>query len=191
MKRAVLSVLAVAALCVPVLAQAQGGTIAVYADPLGEDCYPLDVAPGVLQVYVVHTDTDGVTASSFKVKTGESFEGVYLGEYPGVPNFTSGYAYEGIAMGYGGCRAAPIHLLTMSFYVTGSSPKCCYFEVVANPNGGPPGLIATDCDFNIVEAQGGTTWVNPDGECVCSIPGNSTPVAPATWSRIKSMYAGN
>ena len=191
MKRALLRVVVLAALCVPVLAHAQGGTIAVYADPLGENCYPLDVATGVLQVYVVHTDMDGATASSFRVKTGNEFKGVYLGEYPALDGLTYGFAYEGIMMAYGGCRVAPVHLLTISFYVTGASPKCCYFEVVENPNGSPPGLIGIDCDFTQVEVQGGTTYVNPNGECLCSLPGDTTPVEPATWSRIKSMYADN
>ncbi|UCG50933.1 MAG: hypothetical protein JSW58_12125 [Candidatus Latescibacterota bacterium] len=192
MKRFLLLALALAVLHIPAMAFGQGGTIAVFADPIGEDCHPRDVAPGILQVYVVHTNTEGVTASQFMVRTGDGFEGVYLGEYLADPNDVAiGDAFAGVQMGYGECLSAPIHLITMSFYVTGSSPECCYFEVVEYPRSDPPGINAVDCDMNLVDAEGGTTFVNPDGNCVCDVPGGPTPVELTTWSRVKAMYAGN
>ena len=36
-----------------------GGTIAIFADPLGENCYPEHIAPGLFQIHVVHVNPDG------------------------------------------------------------------------------------------------------------------------------------
>jgi len=190
MRLSLLVLVAVSVCAMPALADAPGGTIAVFADPLGENCYPQDIAPGLFQVYVVHINDNAMTGSEFRVLAGEGFTGVYLGEYPGSTGFvTVGYAFEGIAMGYGRCFPTPIHLLTMSFYVQGSSRSCCYFRVVADPRTG--GLSGVTCDFEAVPAEGGTTYVNPDGTCACRIPGHPTPVEPSTWGQVKAMYAAD
>jgi hypothetical protein len=191
MKNVLLVLVGLAILQVPVMVLAQGGTIAVFADPLGQDCHPVDVGPGILQVYVVHVDIAEAIGSQFTVRTAPDFQGSYLGEYFARPDEMIGVgdAYAGIAMGYGECRSAPIHLLTMSFYVTGTSPECCYFEVVDYAPEYGMGLSTVDCDYNLLDAQGGTTFVNPDGGCLCDVPGVTTPVQKTTWSRIKEIYA--
>ncbi len=172
----------------PAFADAPGGTIAIFADPLGQNCYPQELAPGLFQIYVVHLNHPGMTASEFKVVADEDFTGVYLGEYPSDPNWVAvGYAFAGVGIAYGGCRPSPTHLLTMSFYSTGTSKKCCQFSVVAYPATG--GINAVNCDFELVPAEGGTSVVNPDGTCQCNIPGVTTPVHPSTWGRVKTLYA--
>ncbi len=192
MRGLIVTVLAVVALHSPAFADAPGGAIAVFGDPQGQECYVYDLAPGLLQVYVVHLNHDGMVGSQFKVEVAGDFDATYLGEYPADPNDVAvGYAFEGIQMGYGVCLPGPIHLLTMSFYVQGRSPKCCAFEVVADPEGAPPGLLAVNCDFELVEAEGGITYVNPDGTCACMVPGITTPVLPTTWGKVKSLYTAN
>ena len=187
MRRALLMLLGALLCALPVAAEAPGGTIAIFADPLGESCYPTFIAPGLFQVYVVHLNHPGMTASAFKVAADGEFNGVYLGEYPTDPNdITVGYAYAGITVAYGTCEPAPIALLTMSFYVPGSPKKCCYFSVVEHPW---EGLTAVNCDFVQVPAEGGTSYVEPDGSCPCDIPGVTTPVQASTWGKVKSLYA--
>jgi hypothetical protein len=128
-----------------------------------------------------------MVGSTFKVVADEDFDGVYLGEFPNDPNdLVVGYAFAGISMAYGECLPAPIGLLTMSFYVPGAPKKCCYFSVVENPI---EGLKAVTCGFEAVPAEGGTSYVNPDGTCQCNIPGVTTPVQPSTWGLVKSLYA--
>jgi hypothetical protein len=186
--RSVLLVLAGLLVCaVPALADAPGRTIAIFADPLGGSCYPETIAPGLFQIYVVHINHTGMTGSAFRVEADQDFNGTYLEEYLGDPtDLAAGYAFAGISMGYGECLPAPIHLLTMSFYVPGGTKKCCYFSVVAHPW---EGLVASTCDFQAVAAEGGTSYVNPDGGCPCNIPGVTTPVRPSTWGQVKSLYA--
>jgi len=187
MKRVLLVFAGVLLCALPALADAPGGTIAIFADPLGENCYPEYIAPGLFQIYVVHINHAGMTGSAFTVVADEDFDGVYLGEYLSDPNdVVVGYAFAGIAMGYGTCLPAPIHLLTMSFYVPGAGKKCCYFSVVEHPW---EGLAAITCDFVKVPAEGGTSYVNPDGTCQCDIPGVTTPVQESTWGQVKSLYA--
>jgi hypothetical protein len=188
MKRSALIVAGLALCALPVLADAPGGTIAVFADPLGENCYPEEIGPGLFQIYVVHLNHPGMTASEFMVVADGDFTGVYLGEYLSDPNWVAvGYAFAGVAVAYGGCRSAPTHLLTMSFYSTGTSKKCCQFAVVPHPQAG--GIHAVTCDFEMVPAEGGTSVVNPDGSCPCSIPGVTTTARLSTWGQMKSLYA--
>ena len=192
MRGLLLTVMVVFVLQVPALADAPGGTIAVFGDAQGANCYMYDLTPGLLQVYVVHLNHDGMAASQFKVEVVGDFDATYLGEYPTDPgDVTVGYAFEGIMMGYGECVPSPAHILTMSFYVQGRSPKCCAFEVVAFPQGNPPGLLGVDCNEDLVEIEGGITYVNPDGTCVCLVPGVTTPVLPTTWGKVKSLYSAN
>jgi hypothetical protein len=190
MRRVLIAVVVVLLFHSPLMADAPGGTIAVYGDPQGESCYSYDLTPGLLQVYVIHLNHDGMTGSQFKVEIDGKFDAVYLGEFPADPNdVTAGYAYEGIMMAYGTCMGSPTHILTMSFYVQGNSPHCCAFRVVPHPLVDPPGLAAVNCDFDMLEAEGGTTYVNPDGTCACLVPGVSTPTLPTTWGKVKSLYA--
>jgi hypothetical protein len=173
----------------PAAADAPGGTIAIFADPLGENCYPEYIAPGLFQIYVVHINHGGVVGSAYKVVADEDFDGVYLGEHPIDPSdVVVGYAFAGISMGYGACLPPPISLVAMSFYMPGSPKKCCYFSVVEHPY---EGLAAVNCSFVKVPAEGGTSYVNPDGTCQCNIPGVTTPVQPSTWGLVKSLYASD
>lgn len=185
--KALLLVTLVTVLLYPSLTVAQaGGFIGVYADPNGEDCHPQDIAPGLLQVFVVHTGIDEATGSEFQVVTGDGFEGLYLGEALGMSGLMYGNSQTGVAVGYAACLEAPIHVLTLSYYVEGGSAECCYFEVVEF-NGG---VNVVDCDMILVEGVGLKTFVNPDGNCQCAM-GSPTPTETASWGHIKSLYAGN
>ena len=184
-----IAILAIALCAMCSVASAQVAHIGVYADAEGKDCYPRDIVPNVLHLYVVLTLVNCSTAAEFTVLPSEGFDGVFLGEaVPSSEFIQVGNSDEGTAIAFGAERAQPVHILTMSYYCGGHSRPCSYFEVTANLQNNS--LAYVDCNVNLLEAIGGRTYINADGTCPCEAPGLVLPTVPSTWGKVKAMYAG-
>ena len=182
MKKAAL--LTIAMLCVASLAFAQGGSIGIFGDIGGTDCNVYDLAPGLLSVYVVHVNTAGATASQFAAPTPACMAGAtYLSDSSPFA-VVIGSSQTGVAIGYGGCFASPIHLLTIQYFGSGLTSPCCYFEVVADPLIASGQIEVVDCAENLIFATGGVGIVNPDGTCLCDVPTQDT-----TWGKVKTLFS--
>ncbi len=79
-----------------------------------------------------------------------------------------GNSQTGKSIGYGVCIAGPraILVLTINYFVQGSSPPCCQYPLLPVPwAGGQVRLI--DCDYNTLTAEGLVSTINGNGTCSC------------------------
>ncbi|UCH84851.1 MAG: hypothetical protein JSW50_03950 [Candidatus Latescibacterota bacterium] len=167
------------------------GYIGVFSDPQGTSCEFVEAYPGVMQVYIVHVDVPESIGSQFMVYESAEFTGVYLGEELGTGGIKSGNAPTGVSFGYGVCLSSPIHILTISYYVDGTSDPCSYLEIVPDPHAQNGEINTVDCDFEtvILEVGGrGNFNVSAADPCDCSDPFALLPTEATTWSRVKAMY---
>jgi hypothetical protein len=178
MKRSLL--IAICLLFVAGTVFAQAGSIGVFSFCDAFDCNFVD-AGGLIQVYMVHVNTPGASASQFMLQTPPGW--VHLGDIWNFPTII-GTSVTGVSIGYGGCYSSPICLGYANF-LGAVSPPCTYFGIVPDP-GALSGLIeAVDCAIpaNKVFPTGGQGIVNNDGSCSCSVPVEET-----TWGQLKALY---
>ena len=163
---------------------AYSDTIGVYDDTQGLSCNITDDM-ALKHVYVVHATSLGATASEWSAPLPACWTNTtWLSDTEpfGMP----GNSQTGKAVGYGTCQAGPsaIHVLTINYFVQGSSPPCCLYPVL------PPSWAATinvvDCDNVLLPAVGLTSTINGDGTCPCGYP---VPVEESTWGKVKALYA--
>ncbi len=166
------------------MAFAQGGSIGIFSDVAGSSCNLTDAAPGLLSLYVVHVLTPGATASQFAAPAPACMLGAtYLSDSSPF-SVVIGSSQTGVAIGYGACIAAPIHVLTIQFFASGLSTPCCYYPVVPDPNVPSGSIEVVDCTETLLTATGGLGIINPDGTCQCDVPVQDT-----TWGKVKSIFA--
>lgn len=180
MKVAVLLSLALLAAARPSSGQIFQHEISLYADPSHTTTDGYDLAPGVLSVFVVHETTPAASSgvsSGFRIVSSPGFTGVWLSETPLY--FFEGTTPGGIALSYGACVQLPTRLVEVRYTVFGTSAECSYLEVGAHPE---HGLVAIDCDFELIPATGGKLSINPNPTCP------PVPVESTTWGKVKSLY---
>ena len=185
MRKILLMTFAILTIAGAALAQVQAGSIGIFADVSGSVCNIPDAAPGLCEVYVVHTNAVSVDASEWALTdpacimasflADSSPFAVYIGLSPFLPNGKS----VGYAMCIGG---APILVATLSYFCGGTTTACCFHEVV--PHGIVGALQVSDCNSNLVPAAGGGARWNPDSGCMCNVL-----VHESTWGGIKEMFA--
>jgi hypothetical protein len=164
---------------------AAGGSIGVYAEPIGTDCNIPDVPSGAFTVYIVHTGTPTAAASEFSApKPACMTRTTWLSDTFVYP-VSLGNTQTGVSVGYGACRAAPIHVLTIIYYATGSSEVCCLYPVLPHPLSASGKIEVVDCAENLVFATGTISTVNANPGCACG----SVRVEHTTWGRVKALYA--
>lgn len=177
----------------PFSAFALPGYIRLSGDPDNSHCYYCDTAVGLGKMYVFHVDTDGATASEFKVNLGAAFMAVYLATEVHF-DVAVGDPTTGISIGYGECldtTQGPILLAMMSFFNLATTGPCAYVSVLPHPVTG--NLAVVDCANNVQFALGGTLIVNPNTSCFCELvpfQPDCTAVATrtTTWGEIKALY---
>jgi hypothetical protein len=144
---------------------AQGGAICLFTDDSGAGCPIRDDTPGLLQVYVIHTDALGVTGSSFAVPKPACMTGVtWLNDTQIFP-VTVGNSQDGVAIGYGACLHGSNHVLTINYSASGHSENNCAYPVLPYP--GDPFVTTIDCNDNELIAGAGISYVNSEFACEC------------------------
>jgi hypothetical protein len=159
-------------------------TIGLYNDTAGMSCNITDGSP-LKMVYVVHITSGNVTASEFSAPKPACWaNATWLSDTDiwGWP----GTSQTGKAIAYGYCITGPmaIHILTINYFVQGSSPACCQYPLLPDPWAGGEVHVA-DCNNNIVPVVGLVSTINGDATCPCGYP---VPVEETTWGRVKALY---
>ncbi|UCG52671.1 MAG: hypothetical protein JSW58_03735 [Candidatus Latescibacterota bacterium] len=159
------------------------GGFALFSDPQGTDAFIIDEMPGLLVIYVVqgYTIGDGATAAQFSAPQPECFEATYISDTQIFP-VTIGNSQTGVAVGYGQCLTAPIHVLSINYFGEGLTGECCFYWLQPDPNVPSGEIEVVDCNSQLVFMPGGAGVINPD-EGLCG-----TPVEPSTWGKVKSLY---
>lgn len=165
----------------------QAGMIGLYADPSGSVCTIEDTGPGPMNIYAVHTGTTGALGSSFSAPVPSCMTGAtWLAD---VHQFsvTLSNSQDGVSMGYGACLEGPIHVLTMSLWVTGQSTVCCPFRVLPTPGVRTGRVEGVSCDLVMNFPDSGVLIVNGNGACSCAALTAAT--QEKTWGAMKSLYS--
>ncbi|UCG51583.1 MAG: hypothetical protein JSW58_15575 [Candidatus Latescibacterota bacterium] len=151
----------------PGVSIAQAPTVAVYSDISGTDCNIPDTTPGLLNAYVVVTNSAaGLTAVQFAAPVPPCFTGYYLADGAVFP-VTVGNSQTGVSIGFGSCQVTPLHVLTIQLFVQGTTPPCCEYPVVPDPNAPSGEIELVDCDQNLLYGGGGISVINGDPSCPC------------------------
>jgi hypothetical protein len=189
MKSLLVTIAVLCAGCGAALAQAPGGTVALYSDAGYSDCTLPDIEPSVQSVYVVHKNTAGAASVQFRVVTGGDFTGVYVGHATPFSNVL-GDPLSGFTVGYEACLSSDILVTTMTWSCSGDSPPCAWLEVVASSGQPDDTVLAVDCSGASLAGEGAVMSVNPvPGVCLvaagCIKP---LPVERTTWGHVKALY---
>jgi hypothetical protein len=171
----------VLALLFPCAIRAQVGTIAVFSDNAGINCnITTPPANQLMQVYVVHVNPVGISACNFSAPKPSCFNASWLSD-TNVFAVVIGNTQVGISIGYGACKTTTTHLVTMNFLTLGTTPPCCEYPVLADPNSASGQIELADCYFEVVYGVGGTGIVNGNSSCPCgdanypTVPHNPSP----------------
>ena len=136
-----------------------GGIVGVYANTDGSDCNIRDLAPGLLEVYVVHNNIPGATACQFSAPIPACMAGVaWLSDTPEFP-VVIGNSQTGVSIGYGECLTSPIHVMTITYFGSGLTQACCYYEVLPDPSAASGRIEVVDCNSLLLYADGMTSIV--------------------------------
>ena len=81
-----------------------------------------------------------------------------------------GNSQTGVAIGFGACLEAPIHVLTINYFCQGLTPPCCEYPVLFDPNSVTGEIEWVDCDFNLLTGTSSTNVINGDSSCPCGPP---------------------
>ena len=179
--------LTIIVMCSASLVFAQTERIGIFADATGavESCAISDAAAGLLSLYVVHIGTAGATASQFKAPMPACMTGSsYLSDSSPFA-VTIGNSQTGVAIGYGACLVAPIHVLTINIFAGGASEACCIYRVMADESVASGEIETVDCDENLLFAVGQSGTINGNTSCPCA---GIVPAQESSWGKIKSLY---
>lgn len=165
-----------------------GGRVGIFSDQAGTNCAVTDAAPGLLPVYVVQTGTTGATACQYKAVKPVCFTGSFLSDTNPFP-VTIGSSQTGVSIGYGSCRIGTVHVQTINFFASGTTPACCLYKVECDPLGVDQcasGLIdIVNCDQVSALANPQIGVFNPSSACLCA---DIIPAQESSWGQIKALY---
>ena len=168
--------------CAPTAVFAQAGAIGLFRDIRGESTQLLDnsTTVGVVEFHVVHIGASAVTACAFSAPAPTCLSATYLSD-TAVFAVTIGNSQSptGVSIGYGGCLAAPVHVLTVRFFSQGLTGECCVFPIGDISTTGVVGVV--DCSSNLYEANTIPGIVNATPNCDAGY-------RPSTWGRMKASF---
>lgn len=182
--------LLLAILCLPLFAGSawgQAGSIGIFPNAAANCCLLDDKTLGLTAYYVVHVYTPGATACRYSAPRPVCFTATYLSDTNMFP-VTIGNSQSGVSVGYGSCRVGPIHVQTLNFFTTGTTPECCYYRVQPDPASSYGEIEVSDCGFQLIFGVGGHSIINGGPRCNCGYP-CPVPVEETTWGEVKSLYS--
>jgi hypothetical protein len=187
MKKFVLTIIALTFAASPALAQF--GDISGYFDQAGTNCNISDVgfAPHDIFIVLKH-NTGGVKVAKFRVENTSAM--TYIGETAAPGTLTIGSAQAGIEVAFTACQAFDAYVMKVTYFGSGTSTPCSYFNVIPHPGSQVPGqTMIVDCalPFGSVHAiPSGQAIINPGPppvQCDCNVAAGET-----TWGSIKALY---
>jgi hypothetical protein len=170
MRRIILAGLALVLLHTSTTAQIPA--VGIFTDATGTDCNVITGDPGIIEIYVVVKSPVGLSAIEFMATPPGCFNATYLGETSAFT--TIGDSQTGISIALGGCYPTSAHVLTLNYFINGSTPSCCVYPILPAPGNGD--ILLVDCDLEIVAAETIESTINGDMTCFCGY--NPAPAVP-------------
>ncbi len=143
------------------------GTVTLSANSTGTSCGIVD-GFGLVSVYVVHSYTTGAAGCRFSAPLPNCWTGATWISDSNAFRDVEGNSQTGVTVYYGTCRSAPILVMTILVFSTGSSRPCCPYFVFRDASIPLYGSDVVTCSMDEVATLGGGTLVNavPD-QCDC------------------------
>ena len=187
MKKFVLTVIALTFAASPALAQY--GDISGYADQAGTSCNIADVGAGIRDIFVViKHNTGGVKVAKFAVTQTSTM--AYISETAAPGTLVIGTSAAGVEVAFIECQPFDAFVMKLTYFGSGSSAPCSYFNVVPHAGSQVPGeTIIVDCALPFGEIHAiprGQAIINPGpppAQCDCNVAAPET-----TWGSIKALY---
>jgi hypothetical protein len=164
------------------------GDIILCQDMDGFDGF-FDATPGLISINVIVSGVSGdpgagLTACQFAAPVSQCFNGVWLSDSQVFP-VTLGDSQTGVAIGFGQCLQAPVHVLTINLFCQGPGTECCFVWAVPHPSASSGEIELVDCTETLYFGTGGAAIIQPDAnQCMQYVPVQET-----TWGKMKSLYA--
>ena len=117
MKKLLLTIIVLA--CSANLAFAQNGSVGLFSVNDGTNCEYFDVAPGLASIYAVWVGHGGGTAIQFRAVMPACFTAAVWLSDTAIWPVTIGPSQVGVAVGFGQCVPAPVHVLTINVFAQG------------------------------------------------------------------------
>jgi len=162
------------------MAFAQNGSIGIFADNAGASCN-VSGTPGFLNVYFVHVNSLGATASQWAAPAPTCMTAIRLADIP-VFAVNFGNTAAGITVGYPVCKTGTFHIMTSLYQVAVGPTQCCRWFVIADPSLESGKIEIPDCDYVMAYGTGGQALVGS----MC--PTCNVPVEDTTWGQMKALY---
>lgn len=174
----------------PVSVFSQGATVGVYMDVDGTDCQLLDPSAGLITYYIVAI-APGATAVQFAAPRPPCFTATYLSDTSPFP-VVIGNSQTDVSIGYGACLTGAVHVLSIAYFGSGTTPSCCFYPVI--PGNTQTDVILVDCAANIFAGRGLSHPINGTSACLCSsanpgVPNNPSPANGATGQPVGVQLA--
>jgi hypothetical protein len=166
MKRCI--ILSIMVLASANVASADQGALCLFSDAAGTQCDFVDNG-GVIQVFIVHTQLDGATASRFRLDVSAT-GWTHLSDSWNYPLAIGSSVYD-VSIGYGQCETSTIVVGSVAFTGTSTAPGTPIRIVPAYYT---DHIQIADCDNRSLIGAGGTAYVNSATPCICQV--NQTPV---------------
>ena len=120
---------------------------------------------------------------SFSVPVPGCYTGLYLADQQQFP-VTVGNSQTGVSVGYGACLGEPINVIGVQLFNSGTTPPCCQWDVLPDPNLPSGNIEVVDCGGGLVTANGKPGFINGDANCPCTVATED-----ATWGQVKQIYS--
>jgi len=163
------------------MAFAQNGSIGVFADNMGANCNLPAVPGSFLNVYFVHVNALGATASQWAAPAPACFSAIRLADLP-VFSVNFGNTSVGITVGYPTCKTGTFHIMTALYQVLGAPAACCRWYVIPDPSLASGKIEIPDCAYVMAYGTGGQALVG----AMC--PTCNVPLEDTTWGQMKALY---
>ena len=166
-----------------------GGRIGIFGENTGTNCAVTDAVPGLLNVYVVQVGTAGSAACQYKAAKPSCFPATYLSDSSPF-SVVIGSSQTGVSIGYGSCRVGAVHVQTIAFFATGTTPACCLYTLGCDPLSSTDACALgwvdiVDCTQSPAYAKPQIGVINPNGTCACV---DIVAEQESSWGQIKALY---
>jgi hypothetical protein len=152
-------VFAIMVIFVPMAVRGQYARVDLWADPYGTTCGILDQGVGLKQIYVVVSESSGITATQFSAPKPTCFPATYLSDSQVFP-VTIGNSQTGVSIGFGQCKTSRVHCLTMNYFTTGTTEGCCPYQVKPHPYAEAGQVEFVDCAEQLFSGTAGATYIS-------------------------------
>lgn len=143
---------------------------------------------GLVNVYVVVRGYPSTTAVQFWAPIPDCWPATFLAE--SCPFISIGNSQTGLSIAYGACLSEPVHVLTISLWVTGPPPPgiCCQLECLPDPQAPSGHVEFVDCNATKVIGYNTAAMISEPGAVPPTV-GSPSPPDGATDQELNAQLA--